>query len=132
MTALAQTERLESSAKTSLQITSSARTKLAELLAEAGDEASAIRVFVSGGGCGGMAYGMTYADQTTDYDHVIETPELKVVVDAVALNFLQGAEIDFTADSLNPAFVFRNAYTAPKVGGGGCGSGGCGGGGCGR
>jgi iron-sulfur cluster insertion protein len=132
MTAVAQTERLESSAKTSLQITPSARTKLAELLAEAGDEASAIRVFVSGGGCGGMAYGMTYADQTTDYDHVIETPELKVVVDAVALNFLQGAEIDFTADSLNPAFVFRNAYTAPKVGGGGCGSGGCGGGGCGR
>lgn len=116
----------------SLQITTAARVKLAELLAEAGDEATAIRVFVSGGGCGGMAYGMTYADQTTEYDQVIESPELKVVVDAVALNFLRGAEIDFTADSGNPAFVFRNAFQAPKVGGGGCGSGGCGGGGCGR
>jgi iron-sulfur cluster insertion protein len=132
MTAMAQTERMDATGKSLLQVTPSARTKLAELLAEAGDEASAIRVFVSGGGCGGMAYGMTYADQSTDYDHVIETPELKVVVDAVALNFLHGAEIDFTADSLNPSFVFRNAYTAPKVGGGGCGSGGCGGGGCGR
>jgi iron-sulfur cluster insertion protein len=132
MTVLAQTESMDVSSKSLLQITATARTKLAELLAEAGDEASAIRVFVSGGGCGGMAYGMTYADQSTDYDHVIETPELKVVVDAVALNFLHGAEIDFTADGPNPAFVFRNAYQAPKTGGGGCGSGGCGGGGCGR
>lgn len=132
MTALAQTERMDTNPPASLQITPAARSKLAELLAEAGDEASAIRVFVSGGGCGGMAYGMTYADQTTEYDQVIESPELKVVVDAVALNFLRGAEIDFTADSGNPAFVFRNAYQAPKVGGGGCGSGGCGGGGCGR
>lgn len=129
MTNLAQ---IDTNTSASLQITTAARVKLAELLAEAGDEASAIRVFVSGGGCGGMAYGMTYADQTTEYDQVIESPELKVVVDAVALNFLRGAEIDFTADSGNPAFVFRNAFQAPKVGGGGCGSGGCGGGGCGR
>lgn len=129
MTNLAQ---IDTTTPASLQITTAARVKLAELLAEAGDEATAIRVFVSGGGCGGMSYGMTYADQTTEYDQVIQSPELKVVVDAVALNFLRGAEIDFTADSGNPAFVFRNAFQAPKVGGGGCGSGGCGGGGCGR
>ncbi len=136
MTALARTERLDTSVKPMLQITPVARGKLAELLTEAGDEASAIRVFVSGGGCGGMAFGMTYADQTTDYDHIIEMPELKVVVDAVALSFLHGAEIDFTADSSNPAFVFRNAFQAPKKeAGGGCGAGGgggCGGGSCGR
>jgi iron-sulfur cluster insertion protein len=115
-----------------LQVTPAARSKLADLLSEAGDDAIAIRVFVAGGGCGGMSYGMTYAEQTTDYDRVIEMPGLKVVVDAVAHNYLQDAEIDFTADSLNPAFVFRNAFQAPKAGGGGCGSGGCGGGGCGR
>lgn len=132
MTATVQTQRADASTKPLLHVTPSARNKLAELLSEAGDEAFAIRVFVAGGGCGGMSYGMTYADQTSDYDHVIEMPGLKVVVDAVALNYLHDAEIDFTADSLNPAFVFRNAFQAPKVGGGGCGSGGCGGGGCGR
>lgn len=138
MTALAQIERLDvsTSINSMLHITPIARGKLAELLTEAGDEASAIRVFVSGGGCGGMAFGMTYADQTTDYDHIMEMPELKVVVDAVALSFLHGAEIDFTADSSSPAFVFRNAFQAPKKeAGGGCGAGGgggCGGGSCGR
>jgi iron-sulfur cluster insertion protein len=132
MTATVQTQREENTIRPALHVTPSARSKLSELLSDAGDDVFAIRVFVAGGGCGGMSYGMTYADQTSDYDHVIEMPELKVVVDAVALNYLQNAEIDFTADSLNPAFVFRNAFQAPKVGGGGCGSGGCGGGGCGR
>ena len=113
-----------------LQITPAAQAKLSELLAEAGDEVNAIRVFVSGGGCSGMSYGMTFTDQTTQYDRVIETPGLKLVVDAVALGYLEGAEIDFTADSLNPSFVFRNAFQSIG-GGGGCGGGACGSGGCG-
>jgi len=112
-----------------LNITDTARAKLAELLAGAGDEVQAIRVFVSGGGCGGMGYGMTYADQVTEYDHVIENDECKVVVDAVALNYLSGAEIDFVTDGMSPSFVFRNAFQASGGGGGRCG--GCGGG-CGR
>ena len=113
-----------------LKISPTAQAKLAELLAEAGDEVSAIRVFVSGGGCSGVSYGMTYTDEVTEHDRVIEAPGVKVVLDAVALGYLQGAEIDFTTDSLNPAFVFRNAPQA-KSSGGGCGGGGCGGGGCG-
>lgn len=115
-----------------LMVTPAAQAKLAELLAGAGDEVLGVRVFASGGGCGGMGYGMTYADQITEHDHVIETEGCKVVIDAVALNFLQGAEVDFAHDGMNPSFVFRNAFQAPRTGGGGCGSGGCGGGGCGR
>lgn len=112
-----------------LKISPTAQVKLAELLAEAGDEVSAIRVFVSGGGCSGVSYGMTYTDEVTDQDRVIEAPGVKVVLDAMALGYLQGAEIDFTTDSLNPAFVFRNAYQAKSGGGCGGGGGGCGGGG---
>lgn len=126
------TLRAETGAPTLLNLTPSAQSKIAELLTEAGDEVLGIRVFVAGGGCGGMGYGMTYADQVTEYDQVIEGSGYKVIVDTVALNFLTGAEIDFTSDNLNPTFVFRNAYQAPRTGGGGCGAGGCGGGGCGR
>lgn len=115
-----------------LNITAAAQGKLAELLAGAGDEVQAIRVFVAGGGCSGLGFGMTYADQVSETDHVIATEGCKVVVDAVALNYLAGAEVDFVTDGLNPSFVFRNASLPARTGGGGCGSGGCGGGGCGR
>jgi len=125
----AQALQSEAPVRPTLNVTSAAQDKLAELMSSAGDEVQAIRVFVAGGGCGGMGFGMTYADQVTPYDHVIHHESCKVVVDAVALNYLAGAEIDFVTDGMSPSFIFRNAYTPSTGGGGRCG--GCGGG-CGR
>ncbi|MFQ5756294.1 MAG: HesB/IscA family protein [Acidiferrobacterales bacterium] len=105
-----------------VQLTPAARAKMAELLASADDQIEAIRIFVAGGGCGGMTYAMTYAEDVTKYDSTLEQDGCKVVVDAVALNYLRGCEIDFSDDS----FIFNNVFQA--VGGSGA-CGGCGGGG---
>lgn len=104
-----------------LQLTPAAEAKFAELLADADPELSMIRLFVTGGGCGGMSYGMTYSEGTTAYDSVREGPGYRLAVDAVALNFLRGAQIDFAHDS----FVFNNVFQS--VGGSGL-CGGCAGG----
>jgi iron-sulfur cluster insertion protein len=107
-----------------MQLTPAAQAKFAEMLKEADGEFAGIRVFVSGGGCGGMTYDMTYVDGMGDsnYDSVLEGSGFKVYVDPVALNYLQGCEIDF----LNSSFVFNKVFQA--VGGKGT-CGGCGGGG---
>lgn len=126
----APTPAVATQARATLNVTPAALEKLAELLSSAGDDVQAIRVFVAGGGCSGMGYGMTYAEQITDYDHVIANERCKVVVDAVALNYLAGATIDFVTDGMNPSFVFRDAFQA-SGGGGRCGGCGGGGGGCG-
>lgn len=125
--------RTDAPARPTLNVTAAAQEKLAELLAGAGDDVQAIRVFVAGGGCSGMGYGMTYAEQITEYDHVVSDDRCKVVIDAVALNYLAGAEIDFVTDGMNPSFVFRNAFQSSdsSAGSGGGRCGGCGGG-CGR
>lgn len=125
----------ETTARPMLKLTDLAQSKLVELMSDAGEEVVGVRVFVAGGGCSGMGYGMTFADRTTDFDHVMDHQGLKVIVDTVALNYLSGAEIDFTADSMNPSFVFRNTYQSQPsndTGGGGGRCGGCGSGGCGR
>jgi iron-sulfur cluster insertion protein len=115
-----------------INVTPAARAKLAELLADAEEDIAGIRVFVGGGGCSGMQYGMTFADQLTPYDSVLEAEGFRMYVDAVALNYLQGAEVDFVERPVGASFVFRNVFAA--VGGsgacGGCGSAGGGGGGC--
>ncbi len=65
-----------------------------------------------------MAYGMTYAEGISEYDSALAGNGYKIIVDAVALNFLKGCEIDFAQDS----FVFNNVFQA--VGGSGmCGGG---------
>jgi iron-sulfur cluster insertion protein len=105
-----------------VRLTPAAGSKMAELLRDIDEEIQGIRVFVTGGGCSGMTYGITYADATSGYDSTLEGDGYRILIDAVALNFLQGCEIDFNQES----FVFKNVFQA--VGGSGA-CGGCAGGG---
>lgn len=104
-----------------LRITPAALSKLGEIVAESDPNLDVLRIFVSGGGCEGMGYGMTLSESVTEYDSVIECPDCTIAIDAVALNFLRGAVIDFA----NNSFVFTNVFQS--VGGSGT-CGGCGGG----
>ena len=95
------------------------------------DDIEAIRIYVAGGGCSGMTYGMTFTDRRTDYDRVYEGDGYRVYVDAVALNYLKGVEIDFVTRETGSTFVFNNVFQATG-GAGTCGACGmAGGGGCG-
>lgn len=111
------------------QITAAAQAKLVELFADAEEGLTGIRVFVSGGGCGGMSYGMTFSEDRTEYDHVMEREGFNLYVDAVAMNFLRGAEIDFVERPTGASFVFNNVFSATG-GSGTCGACGASGGGC--
>lgn len=114
---------------TEVKVSSQAIEKLVEILDDE-DEVEAIRLFVSGGGCGGMTYGMTLAESRTDFDWVYEQKGVKIYVDSVALSFLEGVEIDFKDSASGASFVFSNVFS--NVGGAGtCGGCGSAGGGCG-
>jgi len=118
-------------AETDMRLTPMAREQMAALLAQVDDdEIEAVRVFVTGGGCGGMTYGMTFTDRRTDYDCVLESDGVKVYVDAVALNYLRGVEIDYVERPMGASFVFNNVF-ATTGGSGACRACGSAGGGCG-
>jgi iron-sulfur cluster insertion protein len=115
-----------------LALTDAAREKMCELITQAeDDDLKAIRVFVSGGGCGGMGYGMTFTDSQTEYDCTRKEEGFEIYVDAVAMNFLRGVEIDYVERPTGASFVFNNAFSMSGGSGtcGGCG--GASGGGCG-
>ena len=108
-----------------LTVTAAAQTKIRKLLHEADDGINSVRVFVSGGGCGGMDYGMTFADKTEAYDSLVEGDEgFRMVIDPIALAYMKDAEIDYSEDGPQGNFVFNNVFKA--VGGSGA-CGGCGG-----
>ncbi|HID49737.1 MAG TPA: iron-sulfur cluster assembly accessory protein [Chromatiales bacterium] len=112
-----------------LKVSPAAAEQLAGLMNNPDVEAEGIRVFVSGGGCGGMTYGMTYAESVNERDKVLDGDGFRIIVDAIALNYLKGCDIDFSQDGLNASFVFNNVFQA--VGGSGvCGTCGAAGGGC--
>ena len=108
-----------------LKVTEAARAKITELIQSAETEINSVRVFVSGGGCSGMDYGMTFADSSEPRDSILEGENgFRMVIDPLALAFMQGAEIDYSDDGANASFVFNNVFKA--VGGSGA-CGGCGG-----
>ena len=54
------------------------------------DDIAGVRIFINGGGCGGMTYGMTFIEEPTKYDSVLEQEGLNLYVDSIALSFLEG------------------------------------------
>ncbi|MGB1110238.1 MAG: HesB/IscA family protein [Gammaproteobacteria bacterium] len=111
-----------------ISITDSAHEQL-KALVDGEDEVEAVRIFVMGGGCSGMTYSMTFATEKFEHDAVFEKNGLNVYVDAVALSYLKGVEIDYIQQPTGASFIFNNVFQS--VGGAGtCGTCGSAGGGC--
>lgn len=107
-----------------LEVTQSAQDKLFEIVSQSDEAVSAIRIYIGGGGCSGLSYGMTFSDQKTDFDTVLSFEGFNIYVDVVALNYLRGAQIDYIQETGRERFVFNNVFA--QTGGtgacGGCGS----------
>ena len=113
-----------------VKVTAEAAVQLKAII-DAEESVNGIRIYVAGGGCGGMTYGMTFVEKPTEFDCVLEMDGMTVYVDSVALGYLEGLEIDFRDEGVNKSIFFKNVYANSGGSGncGGCGS--SGGGGCG-
>ncbi len=67
-----------------------------------------LRVGVTNGGCAGMEYVMDYAGAPEALDEVVEDNGVTILIDAKAVLFLLGSEIDYETTLLHEKFVFRN------------------------
>ena len=120
-----------------LTVTPVAAAKIKELLQARNIPNHALRVFVAGGGCSGLQYGMAFEEGPKEYDTLVETDGVRLVVDPTSAMYVGGASIDFV-DSLmgggfridNPNAVsscgcghsFRTSGESSAASDGGCGS----------
>lgn len=102
-----------------MQLDQSAVTKLREILAEENNPAAKLRVFVQGGGCSGFQYGFTLDQDRNedDFDFVYE--DVTVLVDAMSMQYLQGANIRWDDGVMGASFVIDNPQAVSTCG---CGS----------
>jgi iron-sulfur cluster insertion protein len=102
-----------------LIFTENAASKVRELIEEEGTPDLKLRVFVSGGGCSGFQYGFTFDETTNDDDTVVERDGVVLLIDPMSLQYLVGAEIDYTDGLQGSQFVIRNPNATTTCG---CGS----------
>jgi iron-sulfur cluster assembly protein len=89
-----------------LKLTDAAASRIAELMAKG--EGVGLRVGVKNGGCAGMEYTMEWASERKPFDEVVEDKGATVLIEAKALMFLLGTEMDYQAGMLKSGFVFNN------------------------
>ena len=97
-------------------VTENAARRIATLRAEEKAENAFLRIAVSGGGCSGFQYGLSFDDQRNEDDFVFERDGVRVVVDDVSLGLLNGAEVDFVEDLMGASFQIRNPNAASSCG----------------
>ncbi len=91
-----------------VNITEGAANKVKDMIRQEGDGHQYLRIFVTGGGCSGMSYGMSFEEKAEEGDKVLEMLGVKVLVDEFSAPFLQGTTVDFQESLMGSGFVINN------------------------
>ncbi len=100
-----------------IEVTEAAGTEIARLTAEkAVGEGGGLRLYVQGGGCAGMSYGMDIVESPDEKDRVIEVEGVRIFVDQKSWLFLNGSIVDFKESLMGRGFVFENPNASGSCG----------------
>jgi iron-sulfur cluster assembly protein len=103
--------------ETAITLTEAATNKLDTIMREKGvRETHGLRVFVSGGGCSGLQYGMTFDSNPRPIDTVFMQHGLRVIIDPQSLQYMQGASIDFVDSLMGGGFHIENPNAVTSCG----------------
>lgn len=112
-------ETLDETKTETITITTAAANTVRDLLAQKNVPDYGLRVFVSGGGCSGMQYGMALEAEARPYDHVIEQDGIQIFVDPTSMMYLSNATIDYEDSLMGGGFKIENPNAVSSCG---CGS----------
>ena len=91
-----------------MKLTDAAAERVREIMSKADKPVVGLRIGVKNGGCAGMEYTLEWAEDQKPFDEGVEDKGVKVLIDAKAMMFLLGTEMDFQSSALKSGFVFNN------------------------
>src|SRR3954464_13612800 len=106
----------QAAAERHVVVTESAARRIVALQEQEEAANAFLRISLSGGGCSGFQYGLSFDEAQNPDDHVFERGGVAVIVDDVSLDLLNGAEIDFVEDMMGASFQIKNPNAASSCG----------------
>ena len=94
-----------------IKLSQNAAERIKDIMSKAEEATIGVRVGVKSGGCAGMSYVMEYAKEVNPNDEIIEEKGVKVFVDAAAVMYLLGTEMDYKKEQFSSSFVFNHLIT---------------------
>jgi len=102
--------------KQAITLSNSAATRIKEIMSKDEKDSLGVRVGVKSGGCAGMSYIIEYAKEINPNDEVIEDKGVKVFIDAGAIMYLLGTEMDYKKEEFSSNFIFKNPNETERCG----------------
>jgi len=102
--------------KQAITLSNSAATRIKEIMSKDEKNSLGVRVGVKSGGCAGMSYIIEYAKEINSNDEVIEDKGVKVFIDAGAIMYLLGTEMDYKKEEFSSNFIFKNPNETERCG----------------
>jgi len=102
-----------------LIFTNNAAKKVKALLSEENNPNLNLRVYITGGGCAGFSYGFNFDEKIQEDDTQVENDGVKLLIDAMSIQYLEGSEIDYVEGLEGSRFVVNNPNATTTCG---CGS----------
>jgi iron-sulfur cluster assembly accessory protein len=99
-----------------INVSTTAASKINELLGEENKQGSGLRVFVQGGGCSGFQYGLMIEESQSDADQVFQSNGVTLYVDPISIRYLSGAEVDFVDTVTGGGFTIKNPHATSTCG----------------
>ena len=99
-----------------IKLSDNAANRIKEIMSKADNKTIGVRVGVKSGGCAGMSYMMEYAKEAKKNEEVIEDKGVKVFIDANAVMYLLGTEMDYKKEKFSSQFIFKNPNETERCG----------------
>ncbi|HEX9037599.1 MAG TPA: iron-sulfur cluster insertion protein ErpA [Ktedonobacterales bacterium] len=98
-----------------ITLSPAAADKIRELLDAEGNPELGLRIFVAGGGCSGLQYGMTL-DEVQDGDAIFDVTGVRVLVDDMSAEYISGSEVDYVDSLMGAGFTVNNPNAVSTCG----------------
>lgn len=99
-----------------IQVTEIAAEKIREAMLAEGKDNLALRIYVEGGGCSGLQYGLVFEDAEKDGDASFEINGIKVLVDRFSSPYLENIQIDYATTLQGAGFKINNPNATGSCG----------------
>ena len=99
-----------------ITLSDNAANRIKEIISSAENNSVGVRVGVKSGGCAGMSYVMEYTKEINPTDEIIEDKGVKVFIDASAVMYLLGTQMDYKKEEFSSSFVFNNPNESERCG----------------
>jgi|TARA_B110001452_G_scaffold190515_1_gene160689 iron-sulfur cluster assembly protein len=99
-----------------IKLTDNAADRIKKIMSSDENSSIGVRVAVKSGGCAGMSYVMEYTKVENPNDEIVEDKGVKVFIDAAAVMYLLGTEMDYKKEEFSSSFVFNNPNETERCG----------------